>query len=153
MKTLKIGVIIASMLLASSMGISTLRELPKTEANQKDLDCLAKNIYHEARGEPLAGQAAVAQVTLNRVNSKKYQKSVCEVVYANKQFSWTNKQSKKITDSKAWKTSLAIAEAVLTKQSALPNFEALYFHTKQVNPKWNRKKQIVAKIGNHIFYS
>lgn len=153
MKTLKLGVIIAATLLTSPMAVTTLAELPKTEANQKELECLAKNVYHEARGEPVAGQVAVAQVTINRVRSKKFQDTVCEVVYANKQFSWTNKQSKKVTDSKAWKTSLAIAEAVLTRQAALPDFKALYFHTKQVNPKWNRKKQVVAKIGNHIFYS
>ena len=140
-------------LLVSSLGTSTLVQLPKDKTNQKELDCLAKNIYHEARGEPLAGQIAVAQVTLNRVRSNEFQSSICSVVYANKQFSWTNKQPKKILDSKAWKNSLAIAESVLTKQSSLPNFKALYFHTKQVNPKWNRKKQVVAKIGNHIFYS
>lgn len=153
MKTLKIGVMMVAALLVSSLGTSTLVQLPKDKTNQKELDCLAKNIYHEARGEPLAGQIAVAQVTLNRVRSNEFQSSICSVVYANKQFSWTNKQPKKILDSKAWKNSLAIAESVLTKQSSLPNFKALYFHTKQVNPKWNRKKQVVAKIGNHIFYS
>lgn len=142
----------AAVLLTSSMGVSTLVQLPKDKLTQKELTCLAKNIYHEARGEPLVGQLAVAQVTLNRVRSKEFQKTVCDVVYANKQFSWTS-APKKILDSKAWHTSLAIAEAMLTNQTQLPNFKALYFHTKQVNPKWNRKKQVLAKIGNHIFYA
>lgn len=153
MKTLKLSVMIVAALLASSVGVSTLVQLPKDKASEKELDCLAKNIYHEARGEPLAGQIAVAQVTLNRVRNQRFQNSICEVVYANKQFSWTNDQAKKIKDSKAWRSSVALAEVVLSRQYALPKFEALYFHTKQVNPKWNRKKQVVAKIGNHIFYS
>lgn len=153
MKTFKIGVTIAAILLASSLATSTLVQYPKDKANQKELVCLARNIYHEARGEPIAGQIAVAQVTINRVRSQEFQSTVCGVVYADRQFSWTNSYPKKILDSKAWRTSLAIAEAVLTKQTTLPNFKALYFHTKQVNPKWNRKKQIVAKIGNHIFYA
>lgn len=140
----------AAVLLTTSVGISTLVRLPTDSHNQKELACLAKNIYHEARGEPVAGQLAVAQVTLNR--SQSFQKTICEVVYANKQFSWTN-TPKKVLDSKAWVTSVLLAEAILTKQTALPNFKALYFHTKQVNPKWNRKKQVVAKIGNHIFYA
>jgi len=153
MKTFKIGVTIAAVMLASSLSTSTLVQYPKDKANQKELACLAKNIYHEARGEPIAGQIAVAQVTVNRVRSQEFQNTICEVVYANKQFSWTASQTKKIMDSKAWNTSLIIAEAVLTKQTLLPNFKALYFHTKQVNPRWNRKKHIVAKIGNHIFYA
>lgn len=148
MKTFKITVTALAMLIASSMGISTI---PVTNVNKQDLDCLAKNIYHEARGEPIAGQLAVAQVTLNRV--EKFKRSVCKVVYAHKQFSWTLDKSKQERDKKAWQQSLMIAEAVLAKRTQPSEFKALYFHTKQVNPKWNRKKQIVAKIGNHIFYA
>lgn len=139
-------------LMTTSVGISTLVQVPKDAESQKQLHCLATNIYHESRGEPLVGQIAVAQVTINRVNSPGFQSSICKVVHADKQFSWTS-SPKKVKDTKAWNASLAVAEAVLTKQISIPNFKALYFHTKQVNPKWNRKKEIVAKIGNHIFYT
>ncbi len=148
MKTFKITVTALAMLIASSMGTSTI---PIVNVDKQDLDCLAKNIYHEARGEPIAGQLAVAQVTLNRV--QKFKHSVCAVVYAHKQFSWTLDKSKQERDKKAWQQSIVIAETVLAKREQPSNFKALYFHTKQVNPKWNRKKQVVAKIGNHIFYA
>jgi spore germination cell wall hydrolase CwlJ-like protein len=122
-------------------------------ASATDIDCLARNIYHEARGESIEGQLAVAQVTVNRVRSGKFQPTVCGVVHAHRQFSWTLDKRKKIKDSKAWQASKVIARAVLTQNIRLPNFEALYFHTHQVKPRWNRNKQVVAVIGNHIFYS
>lgn len=122
-------------------------------AKAADIECLARNVYHEARGEPLEGQIAVAQVTLNRVASSQFQGSVCKVVYAHRQFSWTHGTPKKIKDSKAWRDSLAIARAVLTQSIPLPDFKALYFHTKQVKPRWAKTKRVLAVINNHIFYA
>src|SRR5919106_4678476 len=55
----------------------------------RHLDCLARNVYYEARGEPIAGQYAVAEVTMNRKASPRYPKTVCEVVYQKEAFSWT----------------------------------------------------------------
>jgi len=153
MKTLKLGILSLALLTALNLGIAT-HEISKTQAAKaSEISCLAKNIYMEARGESIQGQIAVAQVTLNRVRSGKFQGSVCGVVYAHKQFSWTNKKTSQIKDSKAWQVSNEIARAVLTNSVPLPAFKALYFHTRQVNPRWNRNKQIVARIGNHIFYS
>ncbi len=57
----------------------------------KQAKCLADNLYHEARGESLAGIKAVASVVLNRVASKRWPNSICKVVYQRKQFSWANK--------------------------------------------------------------
>jgi spore germination cell wall hydrolase CwlJ-like protein len=122
-------------------------------AKKSEIECLARNVYHEARGEPLEGQIAVAQVTVNRVESGEFQSSVCRAVYADRQFSWTISKTKKIKDTKAWEASVAIATAVLTKSVHLPDFKALYFHTKQVKPRWNRNKRVLAVIGNHIFYA
>ena len=113
----------------------------------------SRNVYFESRGEPVEGQIAVAQVTMNRVRSGEFQSNICKTVYARKQFSWTKDKNKKVKDNKAWDASVAIATAVLTNSVLLPDFKALYFHTKQVMPKWNRDKQIVAVIGNHIFYA
>lgn len=161
MKTLKIG--IASIALLTSLGLgnlthdhlgtSQLKKIPISQVPKAEIFCLAKNIYYEARGESLEGQIAVAQVTINRVASGAFNKTVCGVVYAHKQFSWTLDNSRRIRDRKAWEASVDLAAAVLTRSIQLPNFKALYFHTKQVDPRWNRKKRVVAVIGNHIFYS
>jgi spore germination cell wall hydrolase CwlJ-like protein len=151
MKTLKLGLLAIAMLTSIGLGTGSLAINKIQSANEKDIACLAKNIYHEARGESLHGQIAVAQVTLNRVASGKFQRNICSVVYAPKQFSWTIGPRKKIKDTKAWEASVAVATAVLTKSIHLPDFKALYFHTKQVNPGWNRS--VLAVIGNHIFYA
>lgn len=153
MKTLKLGLLTIVLLMSTGLGTALVPQTKVHTAKLKDIECLARNIYHEARGEPLEGQVAVAQVTVNRVESGGFQSSVCNAVYANRQFSWTLDKSKKIKDRKAWEASIAVAKAVLTKSIYLPDFKALYFHTKQVKPRWNRNKRIVAVIGNHIFYS
>lgn len=151
MNKIKYGMLLA--ILPATMGMATFPQLAQlAPAKQADVVCLAKNIYHEARGEPIEGQIAVAQVTVNRVNSGEFQSNICKTVYANKQFSWTEKPAK-VKDRKAWEASVIIATAVLTKSIHLPDFKALYFHTRQIRPKWSRTKQVVAKIGNHIFYA
>lgn len=115
--------------------------------------CLARNIYHESRGEPFWGQVAVAQVTLNRVRSREYQNTVCGVVYQRAQFSWTLDHTKRVRDTKAWHEANLIAHGVLSGRIKLPNFHALYYHTHKVKPRWSKTKQVVATIGNHIFYN
>lgn len=153
MKTLKTGIVALTLLTSIGLGTGLVPQTKIQTAKSADIECLARNVYHEARGESLEGQIAVAQVTVNRVHSSKFQNTVCGVVYAHRQFSWTLDKRKKVKDSKAWQASLSIARAVLTQSVKLPNFEALYFHTHQVRPRWNRDKRIVAVIGNHIFYS
>lgn len=154
MNKTKTGLMVASLLLSLNLGTASLPILTKVaHVKQADITCLAKNIYHEARGEPIEGQIAVAQVTVNRVQSGEFQSSICKAVYADRQFSWTLDKSKKVKDRKAWEAAVVIATAVLTKSVHLPDFKALYFHTKQVKPKWNRNKRILAVIGNHIFYA
>jgi N-acetylmuramoyl-L-alanine amidase len=152
MKTLKIVTILAALLITPSIDIATKARTQSVIAKQQEINCLAKNIYHEARGESFQGQIAVALVTVNRVASKLFSNTVCGVVYAHKQFSWTQNKNKKITDEKAWSSALKIATAVLSKQVYEPKFTAIYFHTRQVKPKWAKTKVITARIGNHIFY-
>ena len=125
----------------------------QTTLRSQDVHCLAKNIYMEARGEPVEGQIAVAQVTINRVRSGAFGSSICKVVYAKNQFSWTLDKRKKVTSNKEWDASMALAVNVLSGKSHIPNFNALYFHTKQVRPKWAKSKTKVTTISNHIFYS
>lgn len=121
-------------------------------ADARQVDCLARNIYHESRGEPFWGQVAVAQVTLNRAKHKLWPSNLCAVVYQHAQFSWTLAQRKPVRDTKAWRESMIIARAVLRGTLHIPNFHATHFHTKQVKPRWHRSMQVVATIGNHIFY-
>lgn len=152
MKILKIG-IVCLIAVPLTLGLGNAHSGKKLRASWTDVECLAKNIYHEARGEGLAGKVAVAQVTVNRVKSGRFQNTICAVVYAPSQFSWTLDRRKRVRDKQAWQASVSIARAVLTQAVRLPEFNALYFHTPQVNPRWNRHKIQVARIGNHIFYS
>ena len=123
----------------------------------REVDCLAKNIYFEARGEPRAGKIAVAEVTMNRVNSKQFPRSVCGVVYQKTkgtcQFSWVCEEKKAIRNRAAWKESLQIAETILILDRKYGIIgSAKYFHADYVDPSWAEKKKLIRKIGNHIFY-
>lgn len=138
-------------------------DLPLVPARevQKNLACLASNIYWEAANEPFEGKVAVAQVTVNRVNSDEFPDTVCGVVhqktsYTTKtvcQFSWlceTNYKTKPI-HPEAFKESEEVAKMVMLEGFRLKGLEkALYYHADYVNPKWNKDK--VTKIGRHIFY-
>lgn len=128
----------------------------------QDLNCLARNIYHEARGEPIDGQYAVAEVTMNRVASKHYPNTVCDVVYQKNfdvirkrnvsAFSWTELDMTAPLDGKIWKRTWKIAEEVYDEE-AEPRVEgALFYHSRYIRPRWSRRKRHIAKIGRHIFY-
>lgn len=131
----------------------------------KQVDCLAKNIYHEAASESYEGKLAVAQVTMNRVNSGKFPSDICSVVYQKTtdqnlktvcQFSWTCMVRELVTKDKyAWEVSVIIAKRALTEpvlHDKIAETNALYYHAVYVNPGWNKTK-VVKQIGNHIFYS
>ena len=123
------------------------------EAKQPDQNtvCLAQNIYHEARGEPLKGQIAVAVTTLNRVNSGKFPNTICKVVYQPGQFTWTSYKPR-ITDQQAWRQSLFVAQLVQDyAYEYVTDFPALYFHSHGRRVTW-RHRQFIATIGKHSFY-
>ena len=120
--------------------------------DNRELECLARNIYYESRGEPFWGKVAVAQVTINRVLHDNYPKTLCGVVYQPSQFSWTLHNNLRIRDTQAWKESLVIARAVADGLLHIPNFPAIYFHAQHVKPYWHKTKDQVQTIGNHIFY-
>jgi len=131
-------------------------------AERRQISCLAMNIYHEARGEPEAGQYAVAEVTMNRVASKHYPNSICEVVYQQNwddargryvgMFSWTELNRKPGINNKLWIKALDIAQAVYRHDYTPAVRGALFYHAKNIRPKWVRGKRAKARIGNHIFY-
>lgn len=146
-----VGVLITLPLDKAEKTLNTAYQTVK--ATNAELLCLAKNIYYEARGEPMHGKIAVAQVTLNRVTHRtEFQSSICGVVYAKHQFSWTM-ESHREPRGEAWREAQAIAKAVIVGTVHLPDFKALYFHNLTVKPRWNQTKELVARIGNHIFYA
>lgn len=131
----------------------------------KQVDCLAKNIYYESATESYEGKLAVAQVTMNRVNSPQYPKDICSVVYQKTtdqnlrticQFSWTCMVKELVVrDKYAWEESVMIAKRALTEpflHDTIAQTNALYYHAVYVKPGWNKTK-VVKQIGNHIFYS
>ena len=118
-------------------------KLPKPQ----ELECLIKNVYYEARGEPYEGKVAVAKVTMNRVNHPSYPKTICGVVYQPKQFSWTIKPSKAKINPKEWYESTKASIEAYNIENGL---QATHYHNFTVSPKWNLQRVVV--IGNHIFY-
>ena len=121
----------------------------------KDLDCLARNIYHEAGVEDRAGKIAVAQVTLNRLKEGQYGKSVCEVVYARSQFSWTMDKQKRFAKPKGelWEQSRAVAMEFQRGVRVKGLEDSLHYHADYIrNPNWAKAKQVAKQIGQHIFY-
>jgi spore germination cell wall hydrolase CwlJ-like protein len=120
-----------------------------------DLFCMAKNIYHEARGESTLGKYAVAQVTMNRVRDPRFRNTVCDVVFQPYQFSWANNKSVRWTrpSGPAWNESMEIAKDVLEEGATIKGMEnALYFHANYVRPNWKNVRK-VTKIGAHVFYN
>ena len=122
-----------------------------TPADGSELNCLATGIYYESKGEPLAGQLAVAQVLINRTKSGRFPKSVCSVLAQRGQFSFVRGGKIPTPPANAqWRKALAIAQVAQKDLWDGPADEALYFHARYVKAGWNRPQ--VASIGNHIFY-
>ena len=126
-------------------------------ANNRELKCLADNIYFEAGNQSTTGKLAVAAVTINRVKSPKFPKSVCSVVYQRTrgtcQFSWVCEGKKRIRSQQQYAESKRVAEKVLLSGANHGIFgrNVLFYHADYVNPGWNLRR--VTKIGDHIFYA
>lgn len=119
-----------------------------------DVDCLAKNIYYEAGVEESIGKYAVGHITMNRLSTGYWGKSVCEVVYAKDQFSWTRLKKLPKPNEQKWVDSLFIARDVL-QGHRIPNLNrSLFYHADYIkDPHWVDKDQKVTQIGRHIFYN
>lgn len=137
---------------------SSLRELVSlTDTSyelSREMECLAGTVYFESRGEPLAGQLAVAQVVINRSESRQFPSSYCGVVYQRAQFSFV-KGGRMPTirrGSGAWKRAKAIARIAHEAQWESEAQDSLYFHAKYVSPRWSHRKAKRAAIKTHIFY-
>lgn len=124
--------------------------------DQKEVLCVARNIYHESRSESVEGQIAVAQVVVNRQNS--LDKTACEVVYAKHQFSWTTKKPKvnlkDPIEREAFEDAAAIAVDVMTGKSDSVVGDAEYFISKDMKkPAWTKALKFVGVVGKHAFYA
>lgn len=128
---------------------------------QRQLDCLAINIYREAATEPFEGKVAVAQVTLNRTNHRDFPNDICQVVYQKNnflgrtvcQFSWycNSKHRVRPVNPEHYQESYEVAKKVLLENFRLSTLtHALYYHADYVNPRWQHVR--IIKIGRHIFY-
>ena len=130
------------------------------------ITCLALNIYFESRNQPIEGQVAVSQVVLERVKSKKYPNTVCEVVFQGPTYSWSvnypirdrcqfswycDGLSDKPKDQIAWLNSLEVAEKVYYGLTDTVK-GATHYHSVKVDPWWAKYKVKVKQIGDHIFY-
>ena len=121
---------------------------------------LANAIYFEARGESAKGQAAVAQVVLNRVRNPAYPNTICGVVYQND--NWRNRcqfsfacdgKKDRITSPSHYKTAEEIAMAVTAGKIFIPEIgSSTHYYAQYVRPGWARTMQKMTKIGLHIFY-
>jgi hypothetical protein len=129
------------------------REATHARRRAIDLQCLAENIYFEARGEPLEGQYAVAEVTLNRTWSQNFPHTICGVVHETR---WDPNRRRFGTlspqDGPAWKQAMAVASAAYDDLNTPVVPGALFYHATSVRPGWSRNRRAVATIGNHIFY-
>ncbi len=137
------------------------QDVVSIKTREQQLDCLAINIYREAGYEPFEGKVAVAQVTMNRVQTGKFGKDVCGVVYQKNvimervvcQFSWACDavHRNRPINKEAYNESYEVAKKVLLEGFRLSVLkDALYYHATYVNPRWPLEK--IGQIGQHIFY-
>lgn len=121
---------------------------------KKEIQCLAKNIYFESRGEPLEGQIAVAHVTLNRVEHDYFPNTVCGVVWQNKQFSWTHDGlPDNPKNMMLWSDIKLLAKKIYNGEIQDNTSGSLFYHADYVRPFWAKKLERVAVINVHIFYT
>ena len=118
-------------------------------------ECLVNAVYFEARGEPLEGQLAVAEVVLNRSRSGRYPPTICGVVTQRAQFSFVRHGVMPRADrtSEAWRRAVGIANVAQARGMRLLSDNVLWYHATYVSPSWGRRLARNTQIGLHIFYS
>ena len=134
--------------------------LPPEVFSEREQQCLTAGIYFEARGEPVRGQAAVAQVILNRVRNPAYPNSICGVVYQNEnwrnrcQFSFACDGIKdRVASRKHWEMAKEVAMAVTAGRIWLEEVgSSTHYHATYVHPRWAKFMERTKKIGQHVFY-
>jgi spore germination cell wall hydrolase CwlJ-like protein len=165
-KNMKLAGFINALTLAGIVGVGAY-QIEDAQAEQivksisdEDRYCLQQNIFFEARNQSTLGQAAVAWVTLNRVESTRYPDSICEVVWQKSQFSWTHDgrsdvPSDNVLEQRAWEDAGIVTDVVLLDWARginNPVGEATMYHADYVDPYWSSSYDQVTKVDSHIFY-
>lgn len=120
--------------------------------NFNDMQCMADNLFHEAKVDGMRGMEAVASVVMNRVRDSRYPNTVCDVVYQPSQFSWTLKKSLRTMKMKHdWKT-LAVATMALNGTLIDKTGGATHYHAVYVTPYWGLVYEFTVQIEQHLFY-
>jgi spore germination cell wall hydrolase CwlJ-like protein len=119
-------------------------------------NCIAIAVYHEARGESVEGQLAVARVIMNRAASGKYPASWCGTVKQPWQFSFVNPRTGHMPSvdesSASWRKALGVTRLAINNAVPILTQDVLWYHADYVAPSWGRRLSFVQKIGTHIFY-
>ena len=116
-----------------------------------EMECLARAVYFESKGEPLAGQLTVAEVIINRSQSRRFPSTICGVVRQPSQFSFVRGGNIPRPPVNAqWRTAVAIARIAMADLADGGAPRALFFHARYVRPGWRLTR--IATVGNHIFY-
>jgi len=162
LKTILAAFIVSISFSLSVNGQPDNAEYVKADVPKSEVECLAKNMYFEAKNEPKKGIIAVGFVTMNRVNDKSFPKSICGVVYQKVnetcQFSWVCERgaNPSIQDKHKYNAiyqmahDIAVNYDVLKEYNQDPSKGSLFFHAAYINPGWNLHRVIT--IGQHIFY-
>lgn len=127
-------------------------DFASSQTSDDQTDCLARAVYWESKGEPLAGQLTVAEVIINRSQSGRFASTICGVVRQRGQFSFVHGGYIPAAPqaSRDWRTAVAIAEIAQRDLADGGAPRALFFHARRAHPGWHLTR--VASIGNHVFY-
>ena len=136
------------------------RILRQMKLNKKELNCMALNLYHEARSEGINGLVAVGHVVLNRVANNRFPNTICKVVRQGGekrrykcQFSWyCDGKRDRPANKAAWQTAKTIAKAIINGVIEDPTGGAMWYHADYVKPYWAKSVSYNGKIGRHLFY-
>lgn len=119
-------------------------------SQRTDSNCLARTIYHEARGASQLDQRAVAHVVINRKESNNFPSTICGVVYDRGEFTWT-RTNPNVREWKAWDRSKRLSDAILEGSSVDPTNGATYFWKTTVNPRWGRSYRVTLRTNAHVY--
>jgi spore germination cell wall hydrolase CwlJ-like protein len=129
----------------------------KQTITARDRECLLKNIFYESGAEPIEGKIAVAQVTFNRLEKGRWGDTICKVVYAKQQFSWTLDSKKRHGNPSGplWEESKLALDQYLSGARVIKLDRGTHFHASWMNskPQWAYQKVKLTQIGQHVFYA
>jgi len=146
---LKYAVLALSVTLTATLHAETDPKQSKVQKlSNKQIECLSRAAYHEAKGESDAGMLAVIHTTLNRVKDVRFPKTVCGVVYQPSQYSWT-KHNPKIKEKEQYERAKRLAQEVVDGKHKDVSRGALYFNSLHQRPKGT---VCTTRIGGHSFY-